>query len=533
MHYVIGSGPSGIAAAAALLDRGVAVTMLDVGRTVETERHAIVERMSAREPEDWSPGDRAAIRSRVDAGDGSLPLKTVYGSTFPYAMDALRSIQQVGTNCLQSFAKGGLSNVWGAAVLPNVARDMADWPVSVDDLAPHYQQVARLLPVAAASDELAAQFPVHGATSAPLRPSRQARALLTHLRRHRRELESAGIVFGQSRLAVKSGSDDKDRKACRYTGLCLSGCPYAAIWNAADALDALRARAHFSYRPGLLVERVESLSGEGGVRIHAIDDDSGRHDFVGRRVLLACGPVSTIRIVIDSLRAYDQSIGLQFQPYFVLPLMALRNVDGVETERLHTLAQVFIEMVDDTISARTVHLQVYTFNEFIRERVETVTSWLGPGSGFARRRLLGRLLAIQGYFHSAEAPQIAVTSTLDRARGLAKLTLTAPPGSQVPELVRRVARKLARQARRIGAVPLSPMSVIGKPGDGNHVGGAFPLSRTPGDLETDLLGQLPRLPCVHIVDSSSLPSLAATTFTYTTMAHAHRIGDAVARLSQA
>jgi hypothetical protein len=112
-------------------------------------------------------------------------------------------------------------------------------------------------------------------------------------------------------------------------------------------------------------------------------------------------------------------------------------------------------MVDDTISARTVHLQVYTFNEFIRERVEGITSWLGPGSGFARRRLLGRLLAIQGYFHSAEAPQIAVTSTLDRARGLAKLTLTAPPGSQVPELVRRVARKLTRQARRLAPCRLA------------------------------------------------------------------------------
>jgi len=35
---------------------------------------------------------------------------------------------------------------------------------------------------------------------------------------------------------------------------------------------------------------------------------------------------------------------------------------------------------------------------------------------------------------------------------------------------------------------------------------------------------------VHIVDSSSLPSLAATTFTYTTMAHAHRIASAVAAL---
>jgi choline dehydrogenase-like flavoprotein len=263
MHYVIGSGPSGIAAAAALLDRGVAVTMLDVGRTVETERHAIVERMSAREPEDWSPGDRAAIRSRVDAGDRSLPLKTVYGSTFPYAMDALRSIQQVGTNCLQSFAKGGLSNVWGAAVLPNVARDMADWPVSVDDLAPHYQQVARLLPVAAASDELAAQFPVHGATSAPLRPSRQAHALLTHMRRH-----PAGAGVGRDCLrAVAARSQELGLTTkignVSIHGTVLVGLSVGRIWNAAEALDALRTRAHFSYRPGLLVERVESLPGGG------------------------------------------------------------------------------------------------------------------------------------------------------------------------------------------------------------------------------------------------------------------------------
>ena len=532
MHYVIGSGPSGIAAATALLDRGVPVTMLDVGRTVEPDRHAIVERMSAHEPEQWSASDIKAIRSRVDAADGRLPLKTAYGSTFPYAMDALREMRQAGSNCLQSYAKGGLSNVWGAAVLPNVARDMTDWPISLDDLTPHYQQVARLLPIAAASDALADLFPLYGDATAALRPSRQAAALLAHMQQHRRELEAARLVFGQSRLAVKT-SDDQQGKGCRYTGLCLSGCPYAAIWNAADALDALRARAHFTYRAGLIVQRVESLRVDGHVRIDAIaEDGSGRHEFIGKRAFLACGPVSTIRIVIDSLRAYDQPIGLQFQPYFVLPLMALRGVPGVETERLHTLAQVFIEMADDSISTRTVHLQVYTFNEFIRERVEGITRWLGPGSGSARRQLLGRLLAIQGYFHSAEAPPIIVTATPDPMRGLATLTLTAPPGDHVSELARRVTRALTRQARRLGAMPLSPMRVVGKPGDGNHVGGAFPLSRTPGDLETDLLGQLPRLPGVHIVDSSSLPSLAATTLTYTTMAHAHRIADGAARLSQ-
>jgi len=54
MHYVIGSGPAGIAAASALLDRGVHVTMLDVGVECEADRMAFVEGMSSREPEEWT-----------------------------------------------------------------------------------------------------------------------------------------------------------------------------------------------------------------------------------------------------------------------------------------------------------------------------------------------------------------------------------------------------------------------------------------------------------------------------------------------
>src|SRR5262249_32063745 len=134
---------------------------------------------------------------------------------------------------------------------------------------------------------------------------------------------------------------------------------------------------------------------------------------------------------------------------------------------------------------------------------------------------------IQGYFDSREAPPIDVR-VAQEPDGAVSIALSAPPGDIVRKMVGRCIRHLAKHAPSIGAVPLIPLLAVGSPGDGNHVGGLFPMRRAPGELETDALGQLAALPGVHIVDSSSLPSLPAATLTYTVMANAHRIASALA-----
>ena len=67
----------------------------------------------------------------------------------------------------------------------------------------------------------------------------------------------------------------------------------------------------------------------------------------------------------------------------------------------------------------------------------------------------------------------------------------------------------------------------GEPGRGFHTGCSFPMSAAPKGFESDLLGRVAGLKRVHIVDSSVLPSIPATTITFTVMANAHRIGQAV------
>jgi choline dehydrogenase-like flavoprotein len=49
-----------------------------------------------------------------------------------------------------------------------------------------------------------------------------------------------------------------------------------------------------------------------------------------------------------------------------------------------------------------------------------------------------------------------------------------------------------------------------------------------GELETDGLGRPREWRRIHLIDASVFPSVAATTFTLTVMANAHRIASAVA-----
>jgi choline dehydrogenase-like flavoprotein len=74
------------------------------------------------------------------------------------------------------------------------------------------------------------------------------------------------------------------------------------------------------------------------------------------------------------------------------------------------------------------------------------------------------------------------------------------------------------------------MLQVAEPGRGFHCGGSFPMSLHPHQGETDVLGRPFGWKRIHVVDASVLPSIPATTITFSAMANAHRIACAAARL---
>lgn len=502
MNIVVGSGPSGVAAASALLDAGRPVLMLDIGRELEPERCQSFRYFQN--------------SGKTEAGEDPAR-KLIFGSAYPYLTDREAGLIQKGTKCLASGGKGGLSAVWGASVLPFPEDELADWPFPARDLHDHYKKAAALLGIAGAMDGLAERFPYYAPPSSPLNPSLQARAVLSRLDGNADALRANGISFGRARHAVRAA-------ACQYDGTCLSGCERGAIWNAGLTVEALRERPGFEYRGGVRVLSLEERPD--GVRLHVAREGASRTVFDGEKAFLACGPLATARLVCGSFGAPAEGLPLLSQPYFVLPLILDRDVPGAPEEKLHTLAQIFLELDDKDVSKHLVHLQIYGHNEVIADRLADAARWAGPFAGAVERHFAPRLLAIQGYLHSDEG--IPVTIEAEGRGEDCRLTVTAGDASATKAAVRRVAAKLARQSAGLGFNPLSFMLKVGKPGEGNHAGGTFPMKKTPAAWQTDSLGLLHGHERIHLVDSSVLPSIPATTFTYAVMANASRIASAAA-----
>ncbi len=503
VNLVVGSGPSGVAAASALLDAGKTVVMLDIGRTLEAEPgRAERERGQAYRYLRYSGGDPAR--------------KLAFGSSYPYLTDREAGIEQRGTRCLASGGKGGLSAVWGASVLPFPDEEISDWPIAAKDLHPHYAKTAAILGIAGVSDGLAGRFPFYAPPAAALRPSLQAQSVMAKFSENKDELGANGFSFGQARHAA-------DASACAYDGLCLMGCE--ATWNAADAVEVLKKRAGFTYHGGVRVLSIEER--EGGIRLHLAPVGGSRTVIDGDAVFLGAGPLATARLIAGSFGAPDAGLPLLSQPYFVLPLLLDRDVPGAPEEKLHALAQVYLELDDRDVSKHLVHLQVYGHNHVIAEKLENAARWAGPFAGAVERHFAPRLMAIQGYLHSDEGTPVTINAA---GRGEdCVLTLKAGSSSKTKAAVAKVSSKLSANAAVLGFNPLSFMIKHGVPGEGNHVGCSFPMKKSPAAWQTDRQGRLHGHDRIHLIDSSVLPSLPATTLTYAVMANASRIATEAAK----
>jgi choline dehydrogenase-like flavoprotein len=505
VDLVIGSGPSGVSAAHALLAQGRQVLMIDAGETLEPEQEALRARMASSPPEAWDPADLARARHEVP---GEVRR---YGSDH-FFRDPEGLMAAPGLELKPSYALGGLSNAWGSAVLPYGAADMAGWPIGPEDLAAHYRAVAGFMPMSGEADDLQALFPALDAQGlTPLPASTQAEALLARLRAQAPALAREGVVAGRARQAAAPG--------CVRCGLCLQGCPYRLVFNAGDAVATLRGRPGFEYRGGLRAVRFGEDADGAWV---AVRDTAGDVQQIrGERLFVATGVLPTAQLVLASLGEPHDEVILKDSQHLFLPMLHSWGTDRDPVrEPHHALTQVFVEMSDAAVSPFPIHAQLYTYNPVyaadMKARYGRRLPFLNPLFGALGRRLI----VAQMFLHSDHSHGIGLTLTGD-----GKLASRIVVNPAMEAVAGRARAKLGRAMRRAGLMALASASRLGAPGSSFHAGASFPMSSTPTGFQTDTLGRPAGLQRVHLVDASVLPAVPATTITLSVMANAHRIAS--------
>ncbi len=522
---IVGSGPSAAAVCLAFKDRrDVTLTVLDLGAELESERVASRATLASQEPGSFDAAALAHLSTppRPET-PGALPRKQIYGSNFPF--DDLGQLRGVRANndandLVVSGAYGGFSNTWGAQVMPYSTGTFRTWPLTRDDLEPHYRAILAHIPYSGESDDLEETFPLLGTPDHLPKVSERTQRVLDRYTAHRIDVRRHGVVAGHARLALRGSK-------CRLCGLCMTGCPYELIYSASQTFDELRREGRITYHAGVRVHRVENTGG--GTRVLATSvNGGGTQEFKADKVFLCAGAIGTTRIVAGSLGLHDTTITLEESAQFVMPFVSLRPVKHLTQDGEFTLNQfnLFVSFDDDGKDASLVHC--YPYNNIMKESLPSIAAHraLAP---FTERGLRHLTVGL-GYLPSWASPKPEIRlGGVPRDGELPDITVSTRENPRTAQMLSLVTQRLRRAGRALDLFPIPTQTTLSGAAKSYHFGGSFPhAADSPTERSSDLLGRVDGLPNVHLVDASVFPTVPATTFTLTIMANAHRIATRVA-----
>jgi hypothetical protein len=520
---VIGSSVAGLCAARALVARGLSVTILDVGETLDAERRAVVTRLKHRVFVDYSKADINVIRTDAVIEAGGLPEKLHFGSDYIYATDRSFALTSASKAPYPTFAKGGFSNIWGAAILPTDACDMADWPVSRQEMDPYYRKAAELLPMTGGSGTLSRSFPSYKSALGMIDPGPQAGLLLSDLGRAEPALLKEGTLYGRARLAVHTEPADIDVLPCNGCGECSIGCVRGAIFSTVPSLDQMIWRKEIDYRDGTFVERLLDCGGH--VTIEGIDlKSNSQFQFVFDAVFIAAGPINTTRLLMRSREIYDRPVRLKVSQKFVLPILRRRSALTTSEQPSITLAGIFLESKISALSDHWLHAQIVSMNRTISDNSPLPLADKAIGRKLWSP-LLRRVMAAWCGMHSNHSSHLELTLRHGGGSQPDRLTIESRVSDQAHAAAHLAAKELFRRGRLFDTLFCYWMIRFSYPGRATHCGSSFPMTHVPsGEFASDRFGRPFNWFRTFAVDSSVLPSIPGTTTAFPVMANAFRIG---------
>lgn len=256
---VVGSGPCGAFAAAALVERGIPVTLLDAG---------------LRAPQGF------VVR---------LAGKTLYRRKgwAEYSRHRQDPSSDEQLEWISSLSLGGLSNYWTSAVPRYAPDDFTDgarlderfrWPIAYDDLVPFYERAERELALTAGAPILGVP---PGAVEHEVELPRDWRAVADRAQEHGYGVGALPMARGGSWMFARRGTE------------------YSSYHCTVARLES---SPLFRLIRGAFVLRVEWCSTTGrATSVAYVDRRTGdRHDVHGRAVVLAAGAIDTTAIILRS-----------------------------------------------------------------------------------------------------------------------------------------------------------------------------------------------------------------------------------------
>ena len=525
---VVGSGLAAVGALKGLIGQGIRPVVLDVGKQLDRDKQSLKIRLSTKQPHEWSESERREVaENNTKYSRKSSPRKLVMGSDYFYSSDsdvALGASDFAPTSPPYSLALGGFSAGWGAAYLPPAECDMDDWPVSRNKIIEHMEICAQDIPCSEPTDSLTPHFPrLKENVGTTLHLSSGQSRLLKLLKLGVQSSPEEPELVGQSRLMTRTNGEDS-KLGCQYCGQCNSGCVYDCIYGADLDISRMRIDSLIDYRANRIVLSVEE-TGE-LVKIKYLNGATGEVEIEEADFLyLAAGAVNSTRIAMQSIGMIGHSVSMSRTGGFIQPFVSL-NSFPTDWPDNNTQSAIFLEFKELNASKHWIHTQISQTSDLLLAQLgvgySNAKTIRGRGTELIARHLAVALLNM----HSDHGPKYIVKLQSDAEKDQfafeSRQELTRE-SAIATNLAHSRLKKILRRSKMLslGILRKDSLSAFSY-----HFGCSFPMRSNPTQpTDTDVFGRPFGWKRIHLVDTSVLPSIPATTVGMLTMANAHRIAS--------
>jgi ferredoxin len=489
---VVGTGAAGLGVLSTLLDSNLAcdITIFDPARKVQ-EPPTLVDD-SAATISSFYDGLYKDIRKQYPRK--FPPPKTHFAEQIPR--------QSVGgrLKIFKSDTFGGLTNFWGATMLPFTSREFSEWPITLRDMELFYRRIADIVGISAEADRLNEYFGIDYATRPAIKPT----VLLSRLDSNVNESTSKGafrILSGVNRCALET-REDHDR-SCVYCGECMLGCFRDSIYSTRQTISEFLRDPRIAECVGDPVVRVVESD---GCAVIEMENRSERMKF--DKVFLCAGCCSTTEILMRSTGLTEGPV-LKDNAVYVFPIIYTKTLPrSVKSEPYLSLCNLILACIPESRTDHFAQAQIYpNFDYLWRYNIPTrLWPLFRLLFGFLRHRVFwGRL-----YVHSDHSQSYSVSLQHDKL----SLDVASQPkrSPYITQLMAEIRKTLTGKGFFV------PRGALVRQKTNSHYVGTFPYNDNLLNIPPN--GEAMR--GVYVCDATCFPSAPAINPTFSIMANAAR-----------
>ncbi|MDC0376103.1 GMC family oxidoreductase [Pelagibacteraceae bacterium] len=498
---VIGSGLASFACCTVLNKNNFFPDVFDCGEDLDLDQKEIKIKIKK-----YVEGGNKDLLSDVvniilQQNPGEHPKKKYFGSEKLYNYIS-RSFTK--NNPAHSNNLGGFGKVWSASALFPDKKDLTDWP---DFSIPNinlYNKYFNNLNYSAKKDNLEKFFTKLSDQNNYLKHHECIEVLQNKIAK----MNTGNFVSGFSKSFLTTIGDNQ----CRYCGLCMTGCVYNSIFDPSIEFKKLIENKKINYYKNFELVRISKLNKK--IELFFSNGEKVQYD----KVFLAAGALSSSKIIMNSFKGIKETKIIHASG-FVMPLISLKSYN-FEWPNRNTLSQIFMEIKNKNIN-HWVHCQLSQPNELVMHRMgffKFNNKWIKK----FYFQILKRLFTINIGYHSNYSGYYK----LNFEKGNLKASYFENKDNKFYNY--SIYETIMKKLNKTGLYSNKHLIYHGENADHYYIGGSFPMKKNQTEIHhSDQYGQLKDMENLHIIDSSTFPSIPATTFGLLIILNSARITDKV------